>query len=79
MLDVANYSSLLFSGSIAQSSQAIFPRLSSTQPLNSHSNLNTPSQVEANINLSVQKPKELGSRTNVINNALIQNNIMQEQ
>ena len=58
-----------FSGSIAQSNQAIFPRRSSTQPLNSHSNLNKHGEVEANINPPVHEPQEPSSRTNVTNNA----------
>ena len=56
MADVANEQSLHFSESIGQSNQAIFPRPSSFQLPNSHSNLNTYSQVEANINLSVHEP-----------------------
>ena len=79
MADVANKPSLHFSGSIAQSNQAIFQRPFSTQPLNSHSNLNTHGQVEANNNLPYHKPQEPSSRTNVTNNAHIANNIMQEQ
>ena len=79
MKDVANEPSLQFSGSIAQSNQAIVPRPSSTQPLNSHSNLNTHGQVEASINLPVHEPQEPSSRTNVTNNAHITNNIMLEQ
>ena len=49
MADVATEPSLHFTGSIAQSNQAIVSRPSSTQPLNSHSNLNTHGQVEVNI------------------------------
>ena len=77
--DVANEPSLHFSGSIAQSNQAIVQRLSSTQLPNSHFNLNTHGQVEANINLSVHEPQEPTSRTNVTNDAHNANNIMQEQ
>ena len=79
MADVANEPSLHFTGSIAKSNQAIVPRPSSTQPLNSHSNLNTHGHVEANINLLVHEPQEPSSRTNVTNNAHIENNIIQEQ
>ena len=53
MADVANEPSLHFSGSIALSNHAIVPRPSSTQPRNSHTNLNTHGQVEANINLPI--------------------------
>ena len=74
--DVANEASLLFSGSIAQSNQAIVQRPSSVQLPNSHFNLNTHGQVEANINLPVHEPS---SRTNVTNDAHVANNIMQEQ
>ena len=79
MADVANESSLHFSGSIAQSNQEIFPRPSSTQPINSHSNLNTHGQVEPNVNLPVHKPHEPSRRTNVTNNAHVANSIMQEE
>ena len=75
MADVANEPSLHFSGSIAQSNQAIVQRPSSAQLPNSHFNLNTHGQVEANINLPVQEPS---SRTNVTNDAHVAN-IMQEQ
>ena len=47
MADVANEPSLHFSGSIAQSNQAIVHRPSSTQLPNSHFNLKTHGQVEA--------------------------------
>ena len=73
--DVANEPSLHFSGSIAQSNQAIV-RPSSAQLPNSHFNLNTQGQVEANINLPVHEPS---SGTNVTNDAHVANNIMQEQ
>ena len=79
MADVANEPSLHFSGSIAQSNQAIVQRPSTTQLPNSHINLNTHGQVEANINLPVHEPQEPSSRTNVTNDALVANNIMQEQ
>ena len=79
MADVPNEPSLHFSGSITQSNQAILQRPSSTQPLNSHSNLNTHGQVEANINLTVHEPHEPISRINVTNKARVANNIMQEQ
>ena len=80
MADVANEQSLHFSGSIAQSNQAIVQRPSSTQLPNSHSNLNTHGQVEANINLPVHEPQEpSSSRNNVTNEAHNANNIMQEQ
>ena len=75
MADVANEPRLHFSGSIAQSNQAVVHCPSSTQPLNSHSNLNTHGQVEANINLPVHEPHEPSSRTNVTNNAHVANNI----
>ena len=75
MADVANGPSLHFSGSIAQSNQAIV-RPSSAQLPNSHFNLNTHGQVEANINLPVHEPS---SGTNVTNDAHVANNIMQEQ
>ena len=78
MADVANEPSWHFSGSIAQSNQAIVQRPSSAQTLNSHSNLNTPGQIEANINLPVHEPHE-PSRTNVTKKAHAANNIMQEQ
>ena len=76
MADVANEPSLHFSGSIAQSNQAIVQRPSSAQLPNSHFNLKTHGQVEANINLPVHEPS---SRTNVTNDAHVANNIMQEQ
>ena len=79
MADVANEPSLQFSGSIAQSNQAIVPRPSLTQLPNSHSNFITHGQVEANINLPVHEPQEPSSRTNVTNDAHVANNIMQEQ
>ena len=79
MADVANEPSLHFSGSIAQSNQAIVQRPSSTQLANSHSNFNTHGQVEANINLPVHEPQEPSSRKNVANEAHNANNIMQEQ
>ena len=63
MADVANEPSLLFFGSITQSNQAIVSRPSSTHPPNSHSNLNTHGQVEANINLPVNEPQEPNNRT----------------
>ena len=69
---------LHFSGSIAQSNQAIFLRPSSTQLPNSHFNLNTHGQVEVNINLPVYEPQEPSSRTNVTNDAHVAKNIMQE-
>ena len=78
MADVASEPSLHFSGSIAQSNQAIVQRRSSTQLPNSHSNLNTLGQVEANINLPVHEPQEPSSRTNVTNDAHVANKIMQE-
>ena len=56
--DVANQPSLHFSGSIALSNQVIVSRPSSTQPLNSHFDLKTHSQVEANTNLSVHEPQQ---------------------
>ena len=68
MADVANEPSLHFSGSVAQSNQAIVQRPSSTQLPNSHSNFNTHGQVEANINLPVHEPQEPSSRTNEPNN-----------
>ena len=79
MADVANEPSLHFSGSIAQSNQAIMSRPSSTHFLNSHCNLNTHGQVEANINLPVHEPQETSSKNNVTNDAHNANNIMQEQ
>ena len=79
MADVANKPSWHFSGSIAQTSQAIVQRPSSAQLPNSHSNLNTHGQVEANINLPVHEPQEPKNRTNVTNDANVANNIMQEQ
>ena len=79
MADVANEPSLHFSGSIAQSNQAIVQRPSSTQLPNSHSIFNTHCQVEANINLPVHEPQEPSSKTNVTNDAHVANNIMQEQ
>ena len=79
MADVANEPSLHFSGSIAKSNQAIVQRPSSTQLPNSHFNLNTLGQVEANTNLPVHEPQEPNSRTNVTNDAHVANNIMQEQ
>ena len=79
MADVANEPSLHFSGSIAQSNQAIVQRPSSTQLPNSHSNFNTHGQVEANMNLPVHEPQEPCSRTNVTNDAHVANNIMQVQ
>ena len=79
MANVANEPSLHFSGSIAQSNQAIVQRPSSAQLPNSHFNLNTHGQVEANINLPVDEPQEPSSRTNVTNDAHVANKIMQEQ
>ena len=76
MADVANEPSLHFSGSIAQSNQAIVQRPSSAQLPNSHFTLNTHGQVEANINLPVHEPS---NRTNVTNDAHVANNIIQEQ
>ena len=78
MADVANEPSLHFSGSFAQSNQAIVSSLSSTQLPNSHSNLNTHGPVEAIINLTVHWPQEPSSRINVTNDAHNANNIMQE-
>ena len=79
MADVANEPSVHFFGSMAQSNQAIVPHPSSTQPLNSHYDINLHSQVEANINLPVHEPQKPRRRTNVTNNAHIPNNIMREQ
>ena len=79
MADVANEPSLHFSGSIAQPNQAIVQRPSSAQLPNSHFNLNTHGQVEANINLPVNEPQEPSSRSNETNEAHNANNIMQEQ
>ena len=79
MADIANEPSLHFSGTIAQSNQAIGQAPSSTQLPNSQFNLNTHGQVEANINLPVHEPQEPSSRTNVTNDAHVANNIMQEQ
>ena len=78
MADVANEPSLHFSGSIAPSNQAIVQR-PSTQLPNSHSNLNTHGQVEANSNIPVHEPQEISSRNNVTNDAHNSNNITQEQ
>ena len=74
MADVANEPSLHFSGSIAQSNQAIVQRPSSAQLPNSHTNTNTHGQVEANINLTVHEPQEPSSRTNVTNDAHVVTN-----
>ena len=79
MADVANEPSLHFSGSIVQSNQAIVQQPFSAQLPNSHFNLNTHGQVEANINLPVHEPQEPSSRTNETNAAHVANNIMQEQ
>ena len=79
MADVANKPSLHFSGSIAQSNQAIVQRPSSTQLPDSHSNFNTHGQVEANINLPVHERQKPSSRTNVTNDAHVAKNIMLEQ
>ena len=79
MADVANEPSVHFVGSIALSNQEIVPRSSSAQPLNSRSNINIHGQVETNINLSVHRPEYKSNRINVINNAHIANNIMQNQ
>ena len=79
MADVANEPSLHFSGSIAQSNLAIVQRPSSTHLPNSHSNLNTHGQVEANINLPVHERQEPSSKNNATNDAHNANNIMQEQ
>ena len=78
MADVANEPSLHFSGSIAQSNQELFQRPTSTHLPNSHLNLNTHGQVEANINLPVHEPREPSCRTNVTNDAHVSNNIMYE-
>ena len=77
MADVSKEPSLHFSSSIAQSNQAIVPRPSSTQPLFSHSNLNTLGQVEPNVNLPIHDLQEPSSRTIVTDNAHVANNIMQ--
>ena len=79
MADVSNKPSWHFSGSIAQNNQAIVQLPSSTQLPISHFNLNTHGQVEANINLPVHEPHDPSDRTNVTNDALVANNIMQEQ
>ena len=79
MADVSNEPNLLFSGSFAQSNEAIVQRPSSIHPLNSRSNFNTHGQVEVNINLPVHEPQETSSTTKVTNNAHIVNNIMQER
>ena len=79
MAYVANEPSLHFSGSIAQSNRAIVQRPSSAQLPNSHINLNTQGQVEANINLPVHEPEEPSSRTNVTNDAHGANSTRQEQ
>ena len=79
MADAANEQSLHFSGSIAQSNQAIVQRPSSAQLRKSHSNFNTHGQVKANINLPVHEPQEPSSKNNVTNEAHNANNIMQEQ
>ena len=79
MADVANEPSLHISVSIAQSNQAIVSRPFSTHFPNSHPNLNTHGQVEANINLPVHEPQEPSSRSNVTNDAHKANNIKQEQ
>ena len=78
MADVANEPSLHFSGSVAQSKQAIVSCPSSTQLPNSHSNLNKLGQVEANINLPVHEPYK-PSRNNVTNDAHNANKTMLEQ
>ena len=78
MEDVSKEPSLHFSGSIAQSNQAIVQRPSNQLP-NSHSNLNAHGQVEVNINLPVHELQEPSSRTNVTKNAHYANNIKQEQ
>ena len=79
MAEVANEPRLHFSGSIAQSNQAMVSRPSSTHFPKSHPNLNTQGQVEANINLPVHEPQEPSSRNNVNNDANNTNNMMQEQ
>ena len=79
MADVANEPSLHFSCSIAQCNQAIVSRASSTQLPNSHFNLNTHGQVEANINLPAHKPQDPSIRTKISNDSHLANNIMQEQ
>ena len=79
MAKVANEPRLHFSGSIAQSNQAMVSRPSSTHFPNSHPNLNTQGQFEANINLPVHEPQEPSSRNNVTNDANNTNNMMQEQ
>ena len=61
MAVVSNEPSLHFFVSIALSNQAIVPRPSSTQPLNSHTNPNAHGQFEANINLPVHEPQETSS------------------
>ena len=78
MADAANEPSLHFSGSIAQSNQAIAPRLSSAQPPNSNCNPYTNGQVEANIKLPVHEPEDPNGN-NITNNAHIAHNIIQEQ
>ena len=82
MADVAKEPSSPFSGSFCSSVflqlKQLFLRLSSTQPLNTHSNLNTHGQIEINFNLPVHEPLEPSCGTNVTNNAHVANKIMQE-
>ena len=60
MADVATDPSLNFCCGIALPNQAIFPPPSSTQPLNSHSNLNKNCQVQAKINpLSMSRQNQV--------------------
>ena len=80
MADVANEAILLLFDSIAQSNQ-VTPIPASPAPiLTLHSlDLNTHSQIEANIILIVDRVQETSSRNNVMNRAPLETNIMQKQ
>ena len=74
--DVANELSLHLSGSFAHSNQATAIRASSDQPLNSHPlDLNKHGQIEANINLTFNRPEERGNRNLFIHYAVLETNI----
>ena len=71
---------LQLSGSIAQPNKAYAIRASSAQPLNSLPlDLNTYSQVEANISLTANRPEETTNKNLVIHKAPLETNINQEQ
>ena len=74
MVDVANELKWHLSKSLAHSNQVTANCSSSAQPLNSHHiDLNKNGQNEAQLNLTVNKPKNTSNRSLVINNAPVEN------